>query len=305
MARRLPPFAAVRAFEAAARVESFKAAAEELCLSPSAVSHQVKALEDFLDTRLFERSPTGVRLTNTGRTYAGKLTYLLDAFQHSTDEIAGGTPPRRLRVLTTPGFAARFMVPRLSRLAFGRDVRLRVSEGAPSMDFVRNDADVVVHWGGEPVGGVVIEPLMRSSRYPVASPDYVKAHRIDAPADLVRATLMHDEVMDAWAEWFSAAGVSAPRMPRGPVFPHCELSTTAAEQGQGVALAYDAMVRDTLRTGRLVRLFEQVTMPILIYSVAYRETRGDEPMIRGFADWLHRESIAHGTAVDAACAVGR
>lgn len=296
MARKLPPFAAIRTFEAAARHLSFKLAAEELCLSPSAVSHQIRALEDYLDTKLFERDGNRIALTLTGRSYAPRLTQLLDAFEESTAR-ARADDDRALRVLATPGFAARWMVPRLDLLPFGDRVRLRVSQGAPSVDFATNDADVVIHWGDAPVEGVVVEPLMRSARYPVAAPDYVSREGIAHPRDLLRARLMHDEVMDAWEEWFRAAGVVPPGRALGPVFPHCEFATTAAEQGQGVALAYDAMVRSTLESGRLVRLFDEVTMPVVIYSVAYPVHRQGDPMIRAFAEGLHGESRRHGSSV--------
>lgn len=296
MGRKLPPFAAVRAFEAAARHESFKDAAEELSLSPSAVSHQIRALEGYLDTRLFERHGNRLRLTLTGRTYAPRLTHLLDAFETTTAD-AAVSDGRQLRVLTTPGFAARWMVPRLDRLAFARQVRLRVSVGAPSTDFATNDADVVIQWGDDLAEGLRVEPLMQSARYPVAHPDYVAREAIVQPRDLTRATLMRDEVMDAWEAWFRIAGVVPPRTMRGPTFPNCELSTTAAEQGLGVSLAYDAMVRDTVASGRLVRLFDQVTMPVAIYSVACPEHRAMDPMIRGFSDWIHGESEAYGAAM--------
>jgi LysR family glycine cleavage system transcriptional activator len=295
MSRKLPPFAAVRAFEAAARHESFKKAAEELCLSPSAVSHQIRGLEEFLDTKLFERDGNTLCLTHTGRAYAGKLTHLLDGFEASTSEITR-QDDRPIRILSTPGFAARWLVPRLDRSPMGSRVRLRVSVGAPSTDFATNDADLVVHWSDAPVPGVVVEPLMESARFPVAHPDYIAEHGIAHPRDLTKVTLMHDEVMDAWESWFRIADVVPPRMPRGPTFPNCELATTAAEQRQGVSLAYDAVVRGTLEAGRLVRLFDAVTMPFVIYSVAYAEHRAEDPMIRDFADWLHAESRAEGAA---------
>lgn len=142
MGRKLPPFAAVRAFEATARPMSVKSAADELCLTSSAVSQQIKALEGFLDTKLFERSGNRIALTLTGETYAGKLSHLLDAFLEDTDAVREA--PRILRVLSTPGFAARWLVPRLPKLDFARNIRLRVSNGAPSLDFAPNDADVVI-----------------------------------------------------------------------------------------------------------------------------------------------------------------
>ncbi len=288
MGRRFPPFAAVRAFEAAARHMSFKQAADELCLSPSAVSHQIRALEEYLDTKLFERQGNSLRLTLTGRAYAGKLTGLLDSLDDSTRSVRDAGE-RSFRVLCTPGFAARWLVPRLDRLSFGDGLRLRVSVGAPSTDFAANDSDMVIQWSDDPVSGVVTEPFMTTCRYPVISPELSASEDVRCPEDLLRLKLMHDEVLDAWGDWFRAAGMEPPAMPRGPVLPNCELATTAAEQGQGVALAYDMMVRDTLRSGRLIRLFDTVTMPVTIYSVAYPEARAADPMVRAFRDWVFAE----------------
>lgn len=288
MGRLLPPFAAVKAFEAAARHRSFKHAAEELCLSPSAVSHQIRALEEYLDTALFERSGNRMDLTLTGRAYAGKLTGLLDLLDDSTRSVreAGDKP---LRVLCTPGFAARWLVPRLGGLSFGDRIRLRVSTGAPDIDFSSNDSDVVIQWRDTHHPGVHTEPLMTSSRYPVICPDLKEQENIRSPQDLLRMRLMYDETDDSWDEWFAAADIDAPDLPHGPTFPNCELATTAAEQGHGVAMAFDAMVLGTLASGRLVRLFDTDTMPDVIYSVACAEARTDDPMIRAFRTWLHDE----------------
>lgn len=289
MARQFPPFAAVRAFEAAARHKSFKEAADELCLSPSAISHQIRALEEYLDTALFERQGNRIELTLTGRSYAGKLTGLLDSFEESTRTIrsAGSRP---FRIESTPGFAARWLVPRLDRLAFGDRVRLRLSVGAPNTDFASNDADVVIQWADHRRPGVTTVPLLKSHRYPVISPALLATSEIRGPEDLLNQRLMQDETDDAWSEWFSAAGLTAPVKPQGPVFPNCELATTAAEQGQGVSLAYDAIVRPTLRAGRLVRLFDTITMPFVIYSVAFASARSDDPMIRDFTNWILAEA---------------
>lgn len=288
MGRHLPPFAAVKAFEAAARHKSFKHAAEELCLSPSAVSHQIRALEEYLDTALFERSGNRMDLTLTGRAYAGKLTGLLDLLDDSTRSVreAGEKP---LRVLCTPGFAARWLVPRLGGLSFGNRIRLRVSSGAPDTDFSTNDSDVVIQWRDAPHLGVHTEPLMTSGRFPVICPDLKERENIRTPQDLLRMRLMYDETDDSWDEWFAAAGLDGPDLPPGPTFPNCELATTAAEQGHGVAMAFDAMVQGTLASGRLVRLFETDTIPDVIYSVACAEARADDPMISAFRTWLHDE----------------
>ncbi len=288
MGRKLPPFAAVRAFEAAARCGSFKSAADELCLSPSAVSHQIRALEDYLNTALFEREGNRMELTLTGRNYAGKLTGLLDAFDASA-RAAQAADERPFRITCTPGFAARWLVPRLGRLSFADQVRLKVSTGAPSTDFATNESDLVIQWADDQAPGVRTEVLMKSDRYPVISPELRRKHDVRNPRELLGLRLIRDETADAWVEWFEAAGIRSPEIPSGPTFPNCELATTAAEQGQGVALAYHAMVRDTVESGRLERLFDAVTMPIVIYSVAYPEARANDPRIRAFRDWIFAE----------------
>ncbi|MDA7430854.1 LysR substrate-binding domain-containing protein [Primorskyibacter aestuariivivens] len=293
MVRKLPPFAAVRAFEAAARHLSYTKAGDELCLSPSAISHQVRSLEEYLDTKLFERRNNKMQLTLTGCAYAGKMTSLLDVFEADTLD-AADTANHSLRVLCTPGFAARWLVPRLDRFVEPSAVRLRVSVGAPSTDFQTNDADVVIGWADATVAGAEVVPLMQSGRYPVAAPDFVREHGIESPEDLRNVTLMHDETMDQWAEWFAAAGVEPPDFPMGPEFPNCELATSGVEQGLGVSLAYDLMVRETVASGRLVRLFEKVTMPFVIYSFVCQRSRTSEPLIAAFREFVFNEMHADG-----------
>ena len=290
MGRKLPPFAAVRAFEATARHMSVKVAAEELCLTPSAVSHQIKALEGFLDTQLFERAGNQIALTLTGESYAGKLTGLLDTFLEETE--AARDAPRTLRVLSTPGFAARWLVPRLPRLEFARDIRLRVSNGAPSLDFVTNDADVVIQWSDRPTPGLHVEPLMASTRYPVISPELRRRENVRHPEDLLRLELFYDETDDAWPEWFERAGLPSAELPPGQTFPNCELSTSMAEQQQGVSLAYDAIIRATIVSGRLERLFNVTTPTTSIYAIACPQSRMHDPRIAAFRHWLRAEAEA-------------
>ena len=293
--RRLPPFAAIRAFEASARHLSFKAAAEEIHVTPSAISHQIRMLEDHLGTTLFVREANRIRLNPQGTAYLTDLTALLDQLEISTNRVSRRLPGAPLRVLSTPGFAARWLMPRLGRCPVDGGIEIDVSNGAPSTDFAANNADVVIHWGDNPVPGVCVEPFMESSRYPVASPELRARAGLDRPEDLLRMTLLRDEVLDGWERWFGLAGVAAPDLPDGPRLAHCELSLTAAEQGQGVTLAYDAMAHDSLADGKLVRLFEVETPPITLYSVAYPDTRARCPRIRAFRDWIFAETARQGT----------
>lgn len=295
MGRQLPPFAAVRAFEAVARHLSVKAAADELCLSPSAVSHQIRALEDYFDTKLFVRHGNGMELTFTGCSYAGKMTTLLDAFDEDTRQVRD-VDNRPFRVICTPSFAARWLVPRLDRLSFGNRVRLRVSEpdASPDINFSSNDADLVIQWCDDPSPGVVTEPLMAASRFPVISPELKERENVRVPEDLLRIPLIHTDTCDLWCEWFEAAKIEPPAFPRGPTFPNCELTATAAERGQGVAMAFDSILKNTLDEGHLVRLFDYIEMPFVIYSVAYLESRRDDSMIREFSNWIHAEVAREG-----------
>ena len=293
MRRRLPSLPAVRAFEAAARHLSFRAAAAELCVTPSAISHQVRALEDHLGRPLFARRPTGIALTTAGAEYLAELTPILDRLDHASARAGAAVETRRFRVHCTPGFAARWLAPRLSHCPLGERIEITVSQGAPSLDFAATEADVAIAWARGTGPGVISEPLMESCQYPVAAPEL--AARYATPAALAGAPLLHDEVLDAWAEWFRLAGVTVPPLPRGPRLPHCELTLTAAERGQGVALAYDAMARGALASGGLIRLFETEVPAITIYSVAWPESRRRCPQIRAFRDWIFEEVAREGT----------
>lgn len=293
--RKLPPFAAIRAFEAAARHLSFKEAAAEVHVTPSAISHQVKTLEEFLGTTLFLREGNHIGLTRKGRDYLNELTGLLDQLEVSTQRTARTSPDGTLTVLCTPGFAARWLVPRLASCPGHERIEIQVSSGAPSTEFDRNGADIVIAWGSTEVPGVVVDPLMESGRYPVCSPGLKASEGLTRPEELLGQTLIHDEVADAWEKWFCIAGIAVPELPRGPRLAHCELTLTAAERGQGVALAYDAMARGGLREGKLVRLFDVTVPPITIYSVAFVQTRTRDPRISAFRDWIFGEVISENT----------
>jgi LysR family glycine cleavage system transcriptional activator len=298
--RQLPPLSAIRAFEAAGRRLSFTAAARELCLSQSAVSHAIKALEDHLGRPLFRREGNRVALTEVGLSYLAEVSTLLDGLDASTRRVAGRPPDAPFVVHCTPGFAARWLTPRLRRAPGHRRIAITLSEGAPSTDFASNGADVVIQWASDEVPGVVTEPLMQSARYAVAAPEV--AARITRPEALLGETLLYAEVADAWAEWFVRAGVAVGALPPGPRLPNCELSLAAAERGQGITLAYDAMARGSLETGALARLFDTEIPAMTIYSVAYPRRHAQCPEIRAFRDWVFAEVAAQGTLADA---VGR
>jgi len=238
-----------------------------------------------------------VTLSEAGQTYAVSLSKLLDDLDVSTI-CARAKKVDRLRVLATPGFAARWLLPRLLRFNFAQAVRLRVAQGAPSTDFASNDADVVIQWRDHPSSGIIVWPFLCSSRYPIAAPELAEREKIKQPRDLLRLTLFQDEDDDMWSDWFKAAGVAGRINSDGPVYPNCEYATTAAEAGLGVALGYDAVVRETVAQGRLTKLFEVKTTPFTIYAIACKAGREHEPLISAFRGWLLKESKSDNTLPD-------
>lgn len=295
--RHLPSFAGLRAFDAAARHLSFGQAAEELCVTQSAISHQIRALEDFLGCKLFLRGHNRIDLSPTGKLYLKEISVLLDSLEAASRRISEVEGADRLAVQATPAFAARWLLPRLDRLGeLCPQSAISISTGLPPTDFSNGDLDVVIHWGAEPVNGVRVDPFFASPRFPVASPKLIERFGHPShPASLRDFPLLRDEVQDGWSGWFRGAGVPPQEQPNAPSFAHCELVLNAAESGQGVALAYGRLVSRELADGKLIKLFDIESGPFLIYSVAAEERRSNEPLIAAFRDWI----IAEGQADEA------
>lgn len=289
--RRLPPFSAMRAFEAAARRMSFTDAAKELGISQSAVSHQVRQLEEFLDTGLFVRHPRRLELTRAGTLYLESLSGLMDGLEEATRSVADDAG-ETLRVRATPTFAARWLTPRMHRFHDRHGVSLAISTGLPPTDFSRGEHDVEIHWGAQPVDGVIVEPFMATPKILVCGPETAGRLRRTGPQGLARETLLRDETDDCWAEWLSDAGIEGVDPTAGPAFAYCDLAITAAEREQGVALSYKALVLDDLAAGRLVQVFQLETRDKVIYSVAYPKSRRFSRKILDFRDWVFDEMEA-------------
>lgn len=288
MNRHLPPFSSIRAFEAAARHLSFKDAAQELHVSDSAISHQIRNLEDFLHAPLFIRKPQGVALTRRGEEYLSKLTAVLNQLDASTQQARGSGMSGLLKVQTTPAFAARWLVPKIR--AFNQqypDIELHITTSLAPPSFSGGDIDVVVQYGVEAASGLTVEPFLYSARSPVASPELLRQGMpLREPADLRHYTLLRDMVTDDWPAWFERASATPMTVLSGPRFEHCNLTLGAAEQGQGVALAVLALAESGLNTGTLVRLFDAQTLPKVIYSVVFPTEWKSYGKVAAFRGWL-------------------
>lgn len=288
MTQRLPPLSAIQGFEAAARRLSFKAAAEELNLTQSAVSHQVRSLEDFLGVKLFTRATNRIALTSAGERYLAEVSDVLAQLRSGTAQLQGREETETLAVHGTPAFIARWLTPRLERYRRRHpNVGVKLTTGLPPTDFAGGAIDIVIHWGQEPLPGVRVDPFLASARTPVCSPAYLRRHGpMNAPGALLKQTLLHDVVQDGWPGWFERAGVDFSGPDLGPRFEHCDLTYNAAERGQGVALAYTALIGREIAEGRLVPIFPIETDPVVIYSFACQEARSAVPKIAGFRSWL-------------------
>ena len=297
MPARLPPLNSLRAFEAAARHASFVKAAAELHVTPAAVSHQVKALEDHLGATLFKRLPRGLVLTAQGRACLPDLTkgfaHLVRAVQEVRAEGLGGP----LTVSVLPSFATLWLVPRLQGIFDAYpDVELRVRADFRRTDFAREDVDLVIRYGLGTYPGLWSRLLLREDVFPVCAPALLnRPHPLRRLGDLRHHTLLHDiEVSTAeasltWRHWLRDAGVTGVEPDRGPKFSDSVMLTEAAVRGQGIALGRTALVADHLASGRLIRPFPIRRPADYAYYVVAPEANAVLARVRAFVQWLEEQ----------------
>ena len=292
MARRLPNLNGLKAFEAAARHESFTKAAEELCVTQGAVSHQVKALEAELGLKFFNREPKQLVITEAGRGYLEVVRDALDRIASGTDRLLQRQSSGVLTVSTSPNFASKWLVHRLGRFAEAHpSIDLRVSATLQHVDFTREDIDIAVRHGDGSDLGLDITRLYTEELLPVCSPALLRgAHPLRQPADLAHHTLLHMDHRQDWSKWLDAAGVTNVDLSRGPVFNQASIGIDAAVDGQGVALARTGLAAHDLITGRLVRPFELALPVSYAYWIVCPRATANLPKITTFRDWLLAEA---------------
>src|SRR6266850_7075169 len=226
MLRRLPPLNALKAFEAAARSESFTRAAEELCVTQGAVSHQVKALEAALGLKLFNRERQRLVITEAGRSYLEVVRDAFDRIAAGTERLVQRQSGGALTVSTSPNFAAKWLVHRLGRFAeVHPEIDLRVSASANHIDFAREDIDLAIRHGDGSASGLHVTRLCAEELFPVCNPKLLDGRNpLRAPADLGRFTLLHVNDRQDWTQWLDFAGVSGVSPARGPVLSQASMA---------------------------------------------------------------------------------
>ena len=283
--RRIPPLHALAAFEAAARLGGFAQAAEELCVTPSAVSHRIRQLEAHLGKQLFERTPTGVRLTTGGRLV---LEGVREAFE-TLAAVSGGSVAstrERLRLSVPPTFARQLLMARLPEFLHLRpDVQLEVHLSIPLQDVSAEAADVEVRWGAGAYPERIVHKLFDDTFGPLAAPAYSAGRALAVPADLARAELLRSPLLP-WRPWFAAADLAWPEPEQGAVFNDLGMLMEAAAAGLGVALCTRRIAAAWVESGRLAPLFDLRAASPFSYYVAAAPAQMKRPVVSDFVDWL-------------------
>ncbi|MFT5487498.1 MAG: LysR family glycine cleavage system transcriptional activator [Paracoccaceae bacterium] len=292
--RNLPSLNGVRAFEAAARCGSFKKAAEELNVTPAAISRLVKLLEERLEVPLFLRNPNNLTLTPAGAAYQPGLTAMLDSLAALTDRVKTLSGREVLTVGVGPTFAIRWLIPRLAAFQTAQPgIDVRITTGGEAVPF-GDDWTCSVTLGTGDWPGLRAEPLFTARLTPVCTP--ALAEKLKAPANLHDQTLLRVRVshaVDDWQRWFDEAGepdITAD----GPEVGYYDQSLQAAVDGVGVAMGITPYVDDDLAAGRLVAPFDIWIPKKLRWYLVYREARADEPAFAAFRNWIREAANVAG-----------
>lgn len=302
--RRLPPLVAVRAFEAGARHLSFTRAADELCVTQTAISHQVRQLETWLGVRLFERAGHALRLTGAGRTYLAEVGEVLDRLATVTEAVRG----RRdgpLRITVLPSFAACWLVPRLGRFrALHPDIELKLTSSPETSAFTEDRFDLGIRSGLGRWPGLKADLIAQEMLSPVCSPAIAAGLPSPcSPSDLLASHLLHDTPKDAWSRWFRHAGQPEAALAAGHAFDDHGHLLQAAAEGQGMALGKLFLAEHALREGRLVCPVDLILPNDYSYWLVYPRTVAGRPDVGRFRTWLLAEAKATAAALMAQGAV--
>ncbi|SSW69976.1 transcriptional regulator GcvA [Achromobacter agilis] len=295
-APRLPPLNALRAFEAAARHLSVKAAAQELCVTPGAVSQMIKTLEQHLGVALFLRVNRGIQLTDAGHGYLPPVRNAFRQILAASARVAQPPESRVLVVSTTAFFASAWLIPRLADFHArhpGIDLQIVTSNALTA--FGRDGADIAIRHGLGRYPGLRSEHLLTVEVVPVASAEL--AARMGAPRsarDLLDWPRVHDETRNGWQLWFAAQGIEDAGLPRGPAFDDGGLLLKAVAAGQGAGLLPAAMVADELAAGRLVRLADDARLEEFAYYLVWPGRAAMPEKARAFRDWLSASGAGAG-----------
>lgn len=301
MSRRLPPLNSLRVFEAVARHLSITKAADELSVTPAAVSHQVKTLEDHLDVPLFHRVNRNLLLTDAGQACLPGIREGFERLSAAIQEIDNLGEAGILSVSVAPSFAAKWLVPRLDSFAAQHpDIDVRVSASMHLMDFERDNVDLAIRYGAGRYPNLQVERLLKEEVFPVCSPKLLEGQQpLSSPDALRHHTLLHDDSPEddiscpTWPMWLKAASVADVDGSRGPRFNQSSLVIEAAVLGRGVAMAKARLAAADLAEGRLVKPFEGSLPVDFAYYIVCPDSKLKLRKVGVFRDWLREQAEGH------------
>ncbi len=291
--RKIPPLKSIQAFEAASRLGSFVAAADELHITPSAISHQIRDLEQRLGIALFHRVHRAVELTDAGRRYAEAVAEALGLIEASTRSIERTGKSDILTIHSVPSFAAQWLMPRISRFsAMHPDIDVRLNASAVPVDLAAGEADFDIRYGNVfPDTGVTVEPFPEETIVVTCSPDLVAAYKTRKKTfDISRATMIQTEVNKyTWKDWARDHPEHKLDLERGPRFDRTFMAINCAVDGLGVALESLLMLERELESKKLMLPFGLDGPKMVCHQLLYLKTKGHVQKMRAFREWLFEE----------------
>jgi LysR family transcriptional regulator, glycine cleavage system transcriptional activator len=298
MSGHLPPLSALRAFESTARHMSFSRAADELHVTPAAISHQIHALEQDLGVRLFHRMNRSIELTASARVLLPGLTEAFTSIQASVRRLRAHNDTGTLTVTASPSFAAKWLVLRLHRFQEQcPEVDVRISATDTVVDLTKGDYDIAIRYGAGRYPGLDVELLLKNEVFPACSPQLLaNGPPLRTPADLPAHALIHDQAIErdplvpTWSMWLKAAGVTNVPTTVGLSFNNMHLALDAAIAGHGVVLAQSTIAAADLAAGRLVRLFSLALPDPFAHFIVTVPGAIERPKVRACRDWLRGEA---------------
>ena len=296
MKRSLLPLNALRAFDAAARHMSFKLAADDLSVTPAAISQQIRSLEDFLGVDLFRRTNRSLVLTEAAQLSLLPLKEGFERLEEAVDIIAGSKSSTVLKVSVSPSFASKWLVPRLASYYERRpDAIVKISATMQVTDFKAEDTDVAIRYGRGNYDGLRSEELLRETLFPVCAPGLFDGEAA-TPCAVLKHTLIHDDssIEDQsapnWTMWLKAAGVTAPDGMPAIHFNNNALAIEAAVAGRGVALARSAIAEEDIKAGRLIKPFGEAVPVNFAHHIVYPKEKIKNERVQDFIEWLREET---------------
>jgi LysR family glycine cleavage system transcriptional activator len=294
MKRILPPLNALRAFEAAGRLGSFKEAAAELHVTHGAVSQHVRLLEEWLGAPLFERHNRRVALTPAAQAYLVEIGPLFGQLSQATERYGfPATVSRTLCVNAPATFTLRWLVPRLATFHVEHlDLDVKVETSNESVESLNDLYDVVIRGGPDTFYGYSTRAFLSEERFPVCSPALLQRISLRMPEDMRKHTLLHTSSLPRlWPDWLAKAQIPALRPAAALTFDHFYLTLQAAIDGIGIAMGPTALVSDDLAAGRLVAPFDGPRLPSRSYCTYVPEEKSEDELVGLFCSWLEREGM--------------